>query len=186
MVFHADFSKALKILDKIRLFLCGDSGRKLFKGRRGAVNQSAYQKMLQVAIEQAEKSLAEGGIPIGAALFDADENLLGKGHNRRIQDDDPSMHGETNAFRNAGRQKSYRKTTLATTLAPCWYCCGLIRQFKIGRVLIGESVNFEAGNDWLRECGVEVIDLHDEQCISMLGDWIDRNPEVWNEDIGEG
>ncbi|HKX26399.1 MAG TPA: nucleoside deaminase [Blastocatellia bacterium] len=144
-----------------------------------------YQSMLRVAIEEARQGLAEGGIPIGAALFDREGRLLGRGHNRRIQEQDPSVHGETDAFRKAGRQRSYRDKIMVTTLAPCWYCCGLVRQFKIGTVVVGESVNFPGGVDWLREHGVEVIDLHSEECIELLGQFIASHPEIWNEDIGE-
>ncbi len=144
-----------------------------------------YQAMLAVAIEEARSGLAEGGIPIGAALFDQNGKLLGRGHNRRVQDGDPSIHGETDAFRNAGRQRSYRNTVMVTTLAPCWYCSGLVRQFKIGTVVVGESVNFPGGVDWLRENGVTVIDLASKECIDMLADYIANNPEVWHEDIGE-
>lgn len=144
-----------------------------------------YAAMLDVAIEEARRGLAEGGIPIGAALFDRDGKLLGSGHNRRVQEGDPSVHGETDAFRKAGRQPSYRQTIMVTTLAPCWYCSGLVRQFKIGTVVVGESINFPGGIDWLRENGVEVIDLNSQVCISMLKDYIAANPAVWNEDIGE-
>jgi len=144
-----------------------------------------YYAMLQIAIEEARKGLAEGGIPIGAALFDKYGNLLGRGHNRRVQDGDPSVHAETDAFRNAGRQRSYRDTIMVTTLAPCWYCSGLVRQFKIGTVIVGESVNFSGGIEWLRESRVKVIDLNSQECISMLADYIAANPNVWNEDIGE-
>jgi creatinine deaminase len=140
--------------------------------------------MLGVAIEEARLGLSEGGIPIGAALFDRDGKLLGRGHNRRIQENDPSVHGETDAFRKAGRQRGYRDKTMVSTLAPCWYCSGLVRQFGIGRVIVGESVNFAGGLDWLRENGVEVIDLASPECIEMLGGWIARHPDAWNEDIG--
>jgi creatinine deaminase len=141
--------------------------------------------MLRVAIEEARQGLAEGGIPIGAALFDAQARLLGRGHNRRVQQNDPSVHGETDAFRNAGRQRSYRDKTMVTTLAPCWYCSGLVRQFRISRVIVGESVNFPGGIGWLRENGVEVIDVGSRECIDMLATYIAAHPEVWNEDIGE-
>ena len=143
------------------------------------------QKMLQVAIDEAKQGLAEGGIPIGAALFDARGQLLGRGHNRRVQDDDPSVHGETDAFRKAGRQRSYRDKIMVTTLAPCWYCSGLVRQFRIRTVIVGESVNFAGGIDWLSEHGVEVIDLASKECIDMLARYTKANPAVWNEDIGE-
>lgn len=101
-----------------------------------------YQAMLQTAIDEARLGLSEGGIPIGAALFKRSGELLGVGHNRRVQENDPSVHAETDAFRKAGRQKSYRDTVMVTTLAPCWYCCGLVRQFQIGTVVVGESLNF--------------------------------------------
>ena len=142
------------------------------------------KRMLNVAIKEAQKGLSDGGIPIGAALFHTSGTLLGKGRNRRIQDDDPSLHGETDAFRNAGRQRSYANIIMVTTLAPCWYCSGLIRQFKIKTVIVGESVNFSGGVAWLKQNGVEIIDLHSEECITMLANYIRNNPEIWNEDIG--
>ena len=141
--------------------------------------------MLRVAVEEARLGLAEGGIPIGAALFDGQGNVLGRGHNRRVQEDDPSIHGETDAFRKAGRQRSYRDTVMVTTLAPCWYCSGLVRQFRIGTVVVGESVNFAGGIEWLRANGVTVVDLATPECIELLGGYIRAHPEVWNEDIGE-
>jgi cytosine/creatinine deaminase len=144
-----------------------------------------YEEMLKTAIEEARQGLAEGGIPIGAALFERDGKLLGRGHNRRVQEDDPSVHGETDAFRKAGRQRSYRDKIMVTTLAPCWYCSGLVRQFGIGTVIVGESVNFQGGIEWLRENGVEVIDMNSAECIEMLATYIKEHPEVWNEDIGE-
>ena len=144
-----------------------------------------YQLLLNVAIEEARNGLEEGGIPIGAALFDKEGKLLGRGHNRRVQEDDPSIHGETDAFRKAGRQRSYRNTIMVTTLAPCWYCSGLIRQFKIGTVIVGESRTFLGGIEWLKENGVEVIDLNSEECVRMLNEFISNHPEIWNEDIGE-
>jgi len=140
--------------------------------------------MLEVAIREARVGLAEGGIPIGAAVFGADGTLVASGHNRRVQEGDPSAHGETDAFRRAGRQKSYRAMTMVTTLAPCWYCSGLIRQFGFGRLIVGESENFRGGIDWLREIGVEVVDLKSQECIGLLGGFIHERPEVWNEDIG--
>ena len=141
--------------------------------------------MLKKAAEEARAGLAEGGIPIGAALFDCAGTLLGSGHNRRVQEGDPSAHAETDAFRRAGRQRSYRDKIMVTTLAPCWYCSGLIRQFGIGAVVVGESVNFRGGIDWLRENGVEVLDLQSEDCIELLRKFIDAHPAVWREDIGE-
>ena len=144
-----------------------------------------YSVLLRVAIDEARKGLFEGGIPIGAALFDSVGKLLGSGHNRRVQDGDPSAHGETDAFRRAGRQKDYRDKILATTLAPCWYCSGLVRQFRVGTVVVGESVNFSGGLDWLRENGVRVVELNSSECVGILADYIAAHPDVWNEDIGE-
>lgn len=141
--------------------------------------------MLRIAIEEARRGLDEGGIPIGAALFDARGTLLSRGHNRRVQDGDPSLHAETDAFRKAGRQKTYRDKIMVTTLAPCWYCSGLIRQFKIGKVIVGESVNFSGGVQWLREHGVEVVDLRSQECVEMLAQYITHHSDIWNEDIGE-
>lgn len=143
-----------------------------------------HGEMLRNAIEEARQGLAEGGIPIGAALFDRQGNLLGRGHNRRIQENDPSIHGETDAFRRAGRQRTYRDKIMVTTLAPCWYCSGLVRQFGISTVIVGESINFRGGIDWLRENGIEIIDLHSTECIELLADYIRKNPAIWNEDIG--
>jgi cytosine deaminase len=123
--------------------------------------------------------------PIGAALFDKNGKLLGKGHNRRVQENDPSVHGETDAFRKAGRQRNYRDTIMVTTLAPCWYCSGLVRQFNIGTVVVGESVNFQGGMEWLKRNGVSVVDVNSQECIAMLAGYIKANPLIWNEDIGE-
>jgi cytosine/creatinine deaminase len=148
--------------------------------------QLDHAAMLAVALAEACRGLAEGGIPIGAAIFDSEGRLVGSGHNRRVQNGDPSMHGETDAFRSAGRQRSYRNLTMVTTLAPCWYCSGLVRQFGFGSVVVGESRNFQGGIDWLRSLGVQVVDLDSSECVTLLGDYIRRNPLVWNEDIGEG
>jgi creatinine deaminase len=155
------------------------------RAREGLHLDLDYAAMLRVALAEARKGLAEGGIPIGAAIFDADGRLMGSGHNRRVQNEDPSTHGETDAFRNAGRQRSYRKLIMVTTLAPCWYCSGLIRQFGFGTVVVGESRTFQGGLEWLRSLGVQVIDLDSNECASLLSGYIRANPEVWNEDIGE-
>jgi cytosine/creatinine deaminase len=144
-----------------------------------------YAAMLAVAVAEARKGLAEGGIPVGAAIFDGNGKLAGAGHNRRVQNGDPSMHGETDAFRNAGRQRSYRNLIMVTTLAPCWYCSGLVRQFGFGTLVVGESRNFPGGLEWLRSLGVNVIDLDSEECVSLMAAYIRANPEVWNEDIGK-
>ena len=140
---------------------------------------------LAVAAEQARTGLAEGGVPVGAALFDEGDRLLGAGRNRRVQHGDPSVHGETDAFRAAGRQRSYRRVTMATTLAPCWYCSGLVRQFGIGRVVVGEARSFSGGQDWLAEHGAEVVVLQDPGLTAMMSAFIAEHPDVWNEDIGE-
>ncbi len=146
--------------------------------------RAGYEQMLKIAIAEARQGLAEGGIPIGAALFDRQGNLLGRGHNRRVQENDPSIHGETDAFRRGGRQRTYRDKIMVTTLAPCWYCSGLVRQFGIPTVIVGESRNFHGGIDWLRENGIEVIDLHSAQCVELLAAYIRGNPAIWNEHIG--
>ena len=144
-----------------------------------------FEAMLEVAIEQARLGLKEGGIPIGAAIFDQTGRLIGAGHNRRVQQGDPSLHGETDAFRNAGRQRGYRHLIMVTTLAPCWYCSGLVRQFGFRTVVVGESINFQGGIEWLRSFGVDVVDLRSSTCISLLADYIRANPSIWNEDIGQ-
>ncbi|WP_042364948.1 nucleoside deaminase [Streptacidiphilus neutrinimicus] len=144
-----------------------------------------YRALLSVAVDEARRGLAEGGIPIGAALFGPDGELLGAGHNRRVQDGDPSMHAETAAFRAAGRLRGYRRTTMVTTLSPCWYCSGLVRQFGIGRVVVGEATTFHGGHAWLSEHGVEIVLLDDQDCVGMMTDFIRTHPDLWNEDIGE-
>ena len=141
--------------------------------------------MLQTALDEARIGLAEGGVPIGAALYSTQGVLLGRGRNRRVQENDPSIHGETDAFRKAGRQHSYRDKIMVTTLAPCWYCSGLIVQFRIGKVVVGESNTFRGGIDWLRERGVEVIEMNSAECENLLATFISAHPEIWNEDIGE-
>jgi len=144
-----------------------------------------FEKLLRVAIEEAKQGLAEGGVPVGACLADQQGNILGRGHNQRVQQGDPTIHGETDAFKKAGRQRGYRNKIMVTTLAPCWFCSGLIRQFDIGTVVVGESVNFQGGVDWLRENGVTVIDLNNQECIDMMAEFIREKPELWAEDIGE-
>jgi cytosine/creatinine deaminase len=144
-----------------------------------------HSAMLAVALAEARKGLAEGGIPIGAAIFDSGGQFVSAGHNRRVQNGDPSMHAETDAFRNAGRQRGYRNLIMVTTLAPCWYCSGLVRQFGFGTLIVGESRNFQGGLNWLRSLGVKMVDLDSEECAALLGEYIRANPEIWREDIGE-
>ncbi|MGR9115269.1 MAG: nucleoside deaminase [Gammaproteobacteria bacterium] len=144
-----------------------------------------YSNLLAVAFEEARLGFEEGGVPVGAALFDRNGLLLSRGRNRRVQDNDPSVHGETDAFRKAGRQQSYRDKILVTTLAPCWYCSGLIRQFGIGTVVVGESVNFEGHLDWLKEAGIKVIELNDTGCVALMKRFIEQSPDIWFEDIGK-
>jgi creatinine deaminase len=151
----------------------------------GMTSTLDYRSMLAVALAEATLGLKEGGIPIGAAIFDQRGKLVSAGHNRRVQQCDPSAHAETDAFRKAGRQKSYRNLIMVTTLAPCWYCSGLVHQFGFGTLVVGESRNFQGGIDWLLSLGVQVIDLDSQECVSLLADYIRANPAVWNEDIGK-
>jgi cytosine deaminase len=144
-----------------------------------------YHAMLAAALAEAHHGLQEGGIPVGAAIFNAAGHLIGAGRNQRVQQNDPSVHGETDAFRKAGRQRSYRNLIMVTTLAPCWYCSGLVRQFGFGTLVVGESRNFQGGIDWLRSLGVNVIDLDSQECVELLAEYIRKNPAVWHEDIGE-
>jgi cytosine/creatinine deaminase len=148
------------------------------------LTEAAARSFLTVALEEARLGLAEGGIPIGAALFHRDGTLLGRGHNRRVQDDDASTHAETAAFRNAGRRRHYADCVMVTTLSPCWYCSGLIRQFQIGTVVVGESENFVGGHGWVAEHGTRVLELDDPECTTLLRTFIADHPELWHEDIG--
>ncbi|CAN5720668.1 nucleoside deaminase [soil metagenome] len=142
--------------------------------------------MLEIARAEARAGRDEGGIPIGAALFDSAGTLLGRGRNRRIQNGDASLHGETAAFRAVGRRRSYTDTIMVTTLSPCWYCSGLIRQFGIAQLVVGEADNFSGQHEWLaREAGVVVTVVNDDECRALMGDFITANPEIWFEDIGE-
>ncbi|MFE0701522.1 nucleoside deaminase [Streptomyces sp. NPDC058872] len=149
------------------------------------MDQELARRWLGTAVDEARAGLDEGGIPIGAALYGADGTLLGRGHNRRVQDGDPSAHAETDAFRAAGRQRSYRGTTMVTTLSPCWYCSGLVRQFGISRVVVGEAETFHGGHDWLAEHGVEVVVLDDPECTRLMRAFVTARPDLWNEDIGD-
>ncbi|AYY11656.1 nucleoside deaminase [Actinobacteria bacterium YIM 96077] len=149
------------------------------------LDDATMQAWLRVALDEARTGLAEGGIPIGAALIGPDGHVLGHGHNRRVQEGDPTLHAETVAFRNAGRRRSYDGTTMVTTLSPCWYCSGLVRQFGISRVVIGEATTFTGGHDWLAENGVEIVMLDDAECVELMEQFIAANPTLWMEDIGD-
>ena len=144
-----------------------------------------YDRMLAVALKEAQLGRDEGGIPIGAAIFTRAGELMSRGHNRRVQQDDPSVHAETDAFRRAGRQRSYRDLVMVTTLAPCLYCSGLVRQFRFASIVVGESRTFVGGLDWLRANGLDVVDLDSRECRELLQGYIAEHPEIWNEDIGE-
>ncbi len=137
-----------------------------------------------LALEQAKKSYAEGGIPIGAVLVNDDE-IIGKGHNQRVQQLNPILHGEMDCLQNAGRLQDYSDTILYTTLSPCMMCSGTIVQFKIKKVVIGENVNFEGNIPFLKEQGIEVELLNDKETIKLMADFIKEKPELWNEDISE-
>jgi len=152
--------------------------------KREPLTRDLATSMLKIAYQEAESGLREGGIPIGAALFTREGELIGSGHNRRVQEDDASTHAETDAFRRSGRRRNYADTVMVTTLSPCWYCSGLVRQFNIGAVVIGEATNFHGGHDWLRELGVEIIVLDDQACTELLSTFIHEHPELWHEDIG--
>ena len=141
--------------------------------------------LLRAALKEARIGRAEVGIPVGAAIFTREGKLLGAGHNRRVQEGDPSAHGETDAFRKAGRQRSYRDLIMVTTLAPCWYCSGLVRQFGFRTLIVGESRTFQGGLTWLRSLGIEVIDLDAQECVDLMSGFIREHPEIWNEDIGD-
>jgi cytosine/creatinine deaminase len=147
------------------------------------------QKWMERAFLQAQKSYDEGGLPIGSVLVrhlkDGGEVLVGEGHNQRIQQGDAIAHGEMDAIRKAGRQRSYRDTTIYTTLSPCMMCSGTIVQFNIPRVVIGENANFGGNEEFLRQRGVEVIVLDDPKCTELMGRFIRERPDIWNEDIGE-
>jgi cytosine deaminase len=143
-------------------------------------------EQLGAAIAEARLSRAEGGIPIGAALI-VDGKVLATGHNRRVQDASPIHHGETNCLENAGRLPAsvYARATMVTTLSPCDMCTGAILLYKIPRVIIGENTTFYGGEDYLRERGVNVVVLNSDECVELMTEFIEAEPDLWNEDIGE-
>lgn len=140
--------------------------------------------LMNVALAEARKSLAEGGIPIAACLVNADGEVVAVGHNERVQNGDPIAHGEIACLRNAGRIKDYSGFTLYTTLSPCAMCRGAIELFKIPRVVVGEDETFKGDLDKLREAGVEVVLLDNDDCKQIMRQFQDQYPYIWNEDIG--
>jgi cytosine/creatinine deaminase len=153
--------------------------------------RQAMDSFLRAAIDEAKKGLSEGGLPIGSVLVRAGQ-IVGRGHNRRVQHGDPMAHAEIDCLTNAGRQKTYADTVLYSTLMPCYLCTGAVIQFGVPKVIVGESVNFPGGEGkwgkspaFMRANGVEVIDLHDAECIEMMSTFIREHPELWNEDIGK-
>lgn len=136
------------------------------------------------AIEEAQKGLSEGGIPIGAILVKNGE-IIGRGHNQRVQKDDPMTHAETDCLRNAGRIVNYKDCILYSTLMPCYMCAGTVVQFNIKKVVVGENKTFTGAENFMKQHGVEVINLHNKECIEMMEKFIREKPELWNEDIGE-
>jgi len=141
-------------------------------------------KFMQLAIQEAKEGLAEGGIPIGSVLV-KDGQLVAKGRNKRVQELNPILHGEMDCLNNAGRIGSYKNTIMYSTLMPCYMCAGTIVQFKIPKVIVGESKTFDGARDFMESHGVEVIDLNNAECIEMMENFISEKPELWNEDIGE-
>jgi cytosine deaminase len=141
-------------------------------------------KFMQLAIDEARKGLSEGGIPIGSVLV-KDGNLVATGHNKRVQEKNPILHGEMDCLNNAGRIGNYKNTVIYSTLMPCYMCAGTIVQFKIKKVIVGESKTFSGAKQFMESHGVEVIDLNLPECIDMMENFIEKNPELWNEDIGE-
>lgn len=141
-------------------------------------------EFMQEAIRQARKSLSEGGIPIGSALIKNGE-LVASGHNKRVQENNPILHGEMDCLNNAGRVGSFKNTVIYSTLMPCYMCAGTIVQFKIPKVIVGESRTFAGAREFMEQHGVEVIDLDLSECVDMMNQFIAEKPTLWNEDIGE-
>jgi len=139
---------------------------------------------MQEAIAEARQGLAEGGIPIGSVLV-RNNAIIGRGHNRRVQKGDPVIHAEIDCLMNAGRIGSFRNTVLYSTLMPCYLCAGAAVQFRIPKVVVGESRTFAGAREFMEEHGIEVIDLDLDECVTMMEDFIRKNPALWNEDIGE-
>ena len=145
---------------------------------------AARDPFMQAAIDEALQGLAEGGIPIGSVLV-RDGEILSRGHNKRVQEGNPMVHAEIDCLMRAGRVGHYRDTVLYSTLMPCYLCAGAAVQFRIPRVVVGESRTFPGARAFMEQHGIEVVDLQLEDCISMMNDFIAARPELWNEDIGE-
>lgn len=141
-----------------------------------------HRKYMRLALEEAQISYQEGGVPVGAVMVENGQ-VIGRGHNRRVQDGNPVSHGETDCMKNAGRRPGYANVTMYTTLSPCMMCTGTIIQFGISRVIIGENKNFPGNIDFLKERGVEVLLLNDQACIDLMSKFISERPELWFEDI---
>ncbi len=142
------------------------------------------ETFMQEAIKEAKRGLKEGGIPIGSVLV-KEGKILGRGHNKRVQDNDPITHAEIDCLRNAGRMRSYTGTTLYSTLMPCYLCAGAVVQFKIKRVIVGEASTFPGAKEFMEKHGVEVVNLNLDECREMMNHFIKEKPELWQEDIGE-
>ena len=141
-------------------------------------------EFMKLAMDQARKSLSEGGIPIGSVLV-RDGKVIAAGHNKRVQENNPILHGEMDCLNNAGRIGSFKNTTIYSTLMPCYMCAGTIVQFRIKKVIVGESETFSGAREFMEQHGVEVIDLDIQECKDMMKEFIETKPEIWNEDIGE-
>jgi cytosine deaminase len=139
---------------------------------------------MTAAVEEAKKGLAQGGIPIGSILV-KDGKIVGRGHNKRVQENDPVLHAEIDCLRNAGRIGSYKGTVLYSTLMPCYLCAGAVVQFGIKKVIAGESQTFQGARDFMESKGVQVVDLNLGECVQLMQDFIRKNPRLWNEDIGK-
>lgn len=155
------------------------------------MNDMRYSQWLTAAIEQAEKSWREGGIPIGSVLVDAGTlgtdagTIIARGHNQRVQSGDPTAHAEVDCIRNAGRRRDWNRLTLVSTLSPCPMCSGTAILFKIPRVIVGENHTFMGAEDWMKRSGIEVIVLNDPRCVALMERMKREKPDLWAEDIGE-
>ena len=147
-------------------------------------NTTQPDEFMQAAIAEAKQGLNEGGIPIGSVIV-RDGQIVGRGHNRRVQHNDPMAHAEIDCLQNAGRIGNYKGTTLYSTLMPCYLCAGAVVQFGIKKVIVGENKTFEGAEAFMKQHGVEIVNLQNEECIRMMENFIEAKPELWNEDIGE-